>query len=111
MKLAIVGSRSFNNYFLLEKIMEKYNPELIICGGARGADTLGEKYALENNIPIKYFLPDWDKHGKKAGILRNIDMSNDSTHVLAFWDGTSKGTKQMIEYSKRNNKIVEIIQY
>ena len=95
MKLAIVGSRSITNY---EKISEEIDifideiPEVIISGGAKGVDSLAEKYAYENNIEILIFKPDWKKFGKSAGVIRNKDIIQNSTHVLAFWDGSSKGT-------------------
>ena len=79
MKLAVVGSRNFNNYELLkEKINEnKWDIEAIVSGGARGADSLGARYAQENNIPLIEFTPDWKKHGKSAGFKRNVDIINE----------------------------------
>ena len=69
MKVIIAGTRTFNNYQLLCNTIKKLNINIdeIICGGAKGADALGEKYAKENNIPIKYFLADWNKYGKGGG--------------------------------------------
>ena len=63
MNVGIVGSRSFSDYKLFKEIIKKLNLniDLIISGGARGADSLAKQYALENNIPIKIFYPDWGK--------------------------------------------------
>ena len=59
-------------------------PEIIISGGAIGSDKMAERYAKIHNIPVLILVPDWKKHGKKAGILRNTDIINESTHVIAF---------------------------
>jgi predicted Rossmann fold nucleotide-binding protein DprA/Smf involved in DNA uptake len=73
MKIAIIGSRTFSDYNLLKKhidtIKEKLEISLIVSGGSKGADLFGEKWAIENNIQTKIFLPDWDKFGKRAGFM------------------------------------------
>ena len=63
MKLAIVGSREFGNYDLVCAEIEKLKKngqkiELIVSGGAKGADTLAKKYAALNRIPFMEFCPD-----------------------------------------------------
>ena len=115
MNLAIVGSRTFNDYELLKKetdIFIKENSTIITCvvsGGAKGADSLGERYAREYNIPTKIFYPNWDLYGKKAGYLRNIDIVKNADLVIAFWDGVSTGTKSSIKLAKEQNKILKVI--
>lgn len=109
MKVIIAGSRTFNNYELLCESLKDINISEIVCGGARGADSLGEKYAKEHNIPIKYFYPQWDLLGKKAGMIRNQEMGSYADFLVAFWDGESKGTKHMIEYMKRINKHGKVV--
>ncbi len=78
MKLLVAGSRDFNDYNLLKDAINKLNinPDLVICGMARGADMLGYRYALENNINIEKHKPDWNAYGKRAGMLRNQQMCN-----------------------------------
>lgn len=103
--IAIVGGRDFENYDLLKKRIDTYlslhdiKPRLIVSGGARGADTLAEKYASENNIECRIHYPEWDKYGRKAGFIRNEFIILDSDIVFAFWDGSSKGTKSSIDLS------------
>jgi hypothetical protein len=115
MKLAIIGSRDFDNYELLKKEVDIFLIEMdsdldtIVSGGARGADSLGERYARENRINTLVFLPEWDKYGKKAGFLRNIDIIKNSDAVIAFWDGNSPGTKSSIDLSKNQNKLLKIV--
>ena len=111
MKVAVIGSRGFNKYDLLKSTLSTIDISLIISGGAIGADTLAEVYAKEKGIETKIFLPDWKKHGKKAGFLRNTDIINESELVIAFWDGTSKGTKDSINKAEKLNKRVLTINY
>lgn len=113
MKLAIIGSRTFDNYDLLKNILEPYKSEisLIISGGAKGADKLGEKWAEENNIKTLIFLADWEQYGKKAGFIRNHDIIKNCEGVLAFWDGKSKGTAHSLELAKKHKKYIRIIYY
>jgi len=112
MNLAIIGSRSFNDYDLAKKhILQIANTNqinLIISGGAKGADYIAEQFANEFNIPITIFKPDWNI-GKHAGMLRNTTIIDHSTHVIAFWDMMSTGTKDSINKAKKANKELYII--
>lgn len=123
-KIIVNGSRDFNNYTYLRLILKEYimtnriNPELIeiISGGAKGADTLAIKFAKEYNLNYKVVNADWNKYGKRAGIIRNNDMltyainnPNDIAILISFWNGTSKGTKHMIDISNDKGIIVKVI--
>lgn len=112
-RLAIVGSRSFNNYNLLkESIDTNYGDceiECIVSGGARGADRLGAKYASDNGIELIEHKPEWDKYGKKAGFIRNRYIISDCTHCIAFWDGESHGTKHDIDLCEEMGKPCTVV--
>lgn len=105
---AIVGSRNFNCKKLLYDTLNDYNISLIVSGGAKGADSLAEEYAKDNNIPTKIFLLDWSK-GRSAGIQRNHNIILASDAVIAFWDGKSKGTEHSINLAKKYKKMLLII--
>ena len=113
MKLAIIGSRTFNNNELLNnKINEFYNIKnitKIISGGAYGADKLAEKFAKCNNIETEIYLPNWLKFGKSAGYIRNKLIIENCDEVIAFWDTKSPGTKLSIDICKKINKPIKII--
>ena len=102
-KVIVAGSREFDNYILLKRKLDYYLQNhtskqiIIISGGAKGADKLGEKYAKENNIRLRVVEADWDRLGKQAGYLRNVEMAEYATHCIVFWDGKSKGSKHMID--------------
>jgi hypothetical protein len=114
MKIAVVGSRGFRDYPKLKKELDKINNEnkisLVVSGGARGADSLGEKWAKENAIQTLIFKPKWE-FGLNAGILRNKDIVMNSDFVLAFWDQKSPGTKHTINFAKQNKKKYKIVYF
>ena len=102
MKVIIAGSRTFSNYNLLEAEIDNLRLDIteIICGEAKGADSLGKMYAIRHNIPVKSFPAKWDLYGKRAGMIRNQEMGDYADYLIAFWDGQSKGTKHMIDYMR-----------
>lgn len=117
MRIAVVGSRNFSDYTLFKKEFELFlkenniNVYKIISGWSKGADYFGKKYAHENNIEIIEFIPDWEKYSKKAGFLRNNDIWNNSDIGIAFWDGKSTGTAHSFEITKKQHKILKVINY
>jgi hypothetical protein len=118
MKIGIVGSRTFNDYELLKEVMIDYlnrdnelNCELVVSGGARGADYLGERWANENDIPTLIFKPEWDKYGKSAGFRRNQDIVKNSDFVVVFWDGVSKGGDSSIKLAMKYDVPIRIIPF
>lgn len=113
MKVVIAGGREFNDYELLREICDGVIPVVpeIVSGGARGTDKLGEQYAKEKGYDLKVFPADWNKHGKGAGPIRNRQMAEYGDMLIAFWDGKSKGTKNMIDTSKKLGLIVYVHKY
>jgi hypothetical protein len=113
-KVIIAGGRDFTNEALLarhcDSLLIGTNFE-IVSGAARGADRLGEFYAIERSLPITRFVPDWEIHGKRAGYLRNEEMANYADWLIAFWDGQSKGTKHMIDIAKKIGLVTHVIEY
>lgn len=110
MKLAIIGSRNFNDYSLLkEEVSNIQNVSVIISGGAKGADQLAEQLGKELNIPLEIYHPDWAQFGRAAGPIRNTDIIKNSDMVLAFWDGKSRGTFDGIKKAKKFNKQLKVI--
>lgn len=99
-KVIIAGTRTFEDYNLLrdtcDKVLSQYTDIEIVSGSAPGADTLGEQYAKEKGYPIKMFPAYWKTHGKAAGPIRNQQMADYADVLIAFWDGKSKGTRDMI---------------
>ena len=101
-KVIIAGTRTFQDYSMLEAhtdyMLSRIEDSIeIVSGGARGADELGEQYAKARNYRIKKFPADWEQYGKRAGVIRNAAMAEYADALLAYWDGQSRGTKNMID--------------
>lgn len=117
-KIIIAGGRDFMDYNLLKEKVNKILQEkkvthkiVIISGCARGADTLGLCYASENAFDVEEYPAEWDKYGKKAGYMRNVEMAENADALIAFWDGKSKGTKHMIDIATERNLPIRVIRY
>ena len=116
-KVIIAGCRDFNDYGLLcrkcDTILanKRQSREIVIVSGtARGADQLGERYARERGYKVQQYPADWDHGGKAAGPIRNAKMAANADALIAFWDGESRGTKNMIDTAGRRGLDVRIIQ-
>lgn len=114
-RIVVCGSRDFNDYEIAKEfIKECLNNEkivgkiIILSGGARGADTIGERYALENGFETERYPAEWKSYGKKAGPIRNKKMAEACDIVICFWDGQSRGTKSMISCAEKLQKTVYI---
>lgn len=115
-RVIIAGSRSFANYEMLKanmnRLLQNISDEIsIVCGTARGADRLGEKYAKENGFHVAYFPADWERYGKAAGYIRNREMAQNADALVAFWDGESRGTKSMIDLAKEYDLAVRVLKF
>lgn len=102
MKLLIVGSRGITEFDLSVYIPD--NVDTVISGGAFGVDSLAEQYADLHRLSKYIVRPRYDLYGRAAPIKRNEQMVNIADAVLIVWDGNSKGTKYIIDYSKRIGK-------
>ncbi len=103
--LAIVGSRDFCNYQAIKDVFDKYflgEFYYIVSGGAIGVDSCAKKLAIEKDMDYIEFLPDW-KIGRHAGMLRNREIINNCSAVLAFWNGSS-GTRNSLDLAKEIKK-------
>ena len=112
-KWIVAGSRTFQNYPLLCKALDKIKEQIdeIVCGEARGADTLGRTYAYDNDILIKSYPADWERYGKSAGFVRNEEMAAYADKAIIFWDGKSVGSKDMIDKMEKLGKEVRVVYY
>lgn len=107
MKLAIFGSRT-----LPVPNIEEYLPEgvtEIVSGGAKGIDEEAARFAKTHGLKLTEFLPDYERFGRVAPIMRDKQIAEYADAGLAFWDGESRGTKYTIEFFNKENKPVKII--
>ena len=117
-RVIIAGGRDFSDYVLMCRTMDtllsnisKDTDIVIVCGMARGADTLGDRYAKDRNYKVNYFPADWNTYGRAAGYKRNEQMAQNADALVAFWDGKSRGTKHMIDLARKYRLRVRIRYY
>lgn len=115
-RVIIAGSRDFDdynllrfkmNYYLRDKIFEGYTI-VVISGTARGADKLGERYAEEMGFKVERYPANWDL-GKSAGYKRNVEMAKVADACVVFYNGTSPGTRHMINIAKSRSLQLRIV--
>jgi len=112
MRVAVVGSRNIagKEEYWYKKICEKIprNCTEIVSGGADGIDSLAERYAKEHGLLMKVFYPEYNRYGKSAAFIRNARIIEYSHLIIAFWDGKSRGTADIIIKCWQTDKPVEI---
>jgi glycerophosphoryl diester phosphodiesterase len=102
MKTIIAGSRGIWDYWSVERAVTLSGFQIteVVSGCARGVDRNGEAYAAKHGIPVALFPADWANLGKRAGQVRNCEMAEYAEALVAVWDGSSRGTKHMIDTAK-----------
>lgn len=117
-RVIIAGGRAFDDYDLLQThclsiLKDRITSDrvIIVSGGAKGTDALGQRFAHEHGLDLEIHPADWKKNGKAAGPIRNAEMADVANALIAFWDGRSRGTKSMIELSKRKGLAISCVRY
>lgn len=111
--VVVCGSRTWNDAAIISRRLKKLPRGTIIRhGGARGADNLAGRVARSLGFKVEEFKADWGRYGKAAGFRRNIDMLDTYPKpylVIAFWDGTSTGTKHTLDQADRREINTDIV--
>ena len=102
------GSRNFNDYtdIIYDVLLSMPKNITVIHGCAKGVDSAVDLIAEGLGLKVLKFPADWQRYGKSAGPIRNMEMIKMCDVLIAFWDGKSKGTKNAIDTAKKMNKIV-----
>ena len=106
MKVAVIGSRSI---FVTDIGMYISEGDEIVSGGAAGVDACAAEYARKNRVKLTVFLPQYDRYGRAAPIVRNKKIVDYADKIIAFWNGKSKGTLSVIKYAQKTGKPCEVI--
>jgi|Cm1ome_4_1110797.scaffolds.fasta_scaffold00136_25 hypothetical protein len=112
MKIAIVGSREPGNINFAKELEKRINiqsGDTIISGGAKGIDSLAAEYATAHGLELVEIRPNYAKNGRGATFIRNREIVDNADMVVAFWNGTSKGTKYTIDYANKKGVTTLII--
>lgn len=115
MNVVIAGSRGFTDYKLLcetlDHLLPRDVPVVILSGTARGADQLGERYAVDRGLAVHRFPANWKLHGKSAGFIRNEEMLRHADMAIFFWDDKSRGTAHAITTAAKLKVPYHVVPY
>jgi len=88
-------------------IVVGYNPE---TDTPKGVDRITYQEAQKLGLGVECHIAYWNEHGKAAGFRRNAVMAKSGADLcIAFWDGRSTGTLDMINRAVKNTIPVEVI--
>ena len=110
MTVAIIGSRETENDYtdlIIENIPSGCTK--IISGGAVGIDTCAQNAAKRLGVDFLAYLPDYEKYGKTAPIVRNKTIIENADYVIGFWNYTSGGTRFVIQECLKQNKPIKVV--
>jgi hypothetical protein len=129
-RIIVAGGRNYRNkLFVFSELSERIPVAIrhsveIVEGGAHGPDRFAREWAIEKGVKLKTIEANWEdmlepcvkRFSKKngpynalAGMKRNVQMAEYGTHLIAFWDGKSPGTGNMIKEAKQRNLKVRVI--
>ncbi len=110
----VAGSRDITSRAFVRREMirmwKDYGAFTVLTGGARGVDSLAHQVALKAQQPAQVMHALWDKYGRSAGYRRNEEMAKQADMLLALWDGSSRGTKHMIDLAQKYKLTVRVVQ-
>lgn len=113
MRIVVSGSRDYPNkeqvLDWLERNVSPFTNDTVVVGGARGVDRWAQTWAEDSGIPVDVYPAEWDRLGKVAGYVRNVEMIDGAQRVVCFWDGESPGTKHAIDIALAKRKPLEVV--
>lgn len=117
--MIIAGSRGFPRDVCLAHLRKLFDsrplPSHVVSGCASGPDSFGIEWAESRGLYVQRFPADWKRHGKRAGILRNVLMAEHvkerGGELLAFWTAESRGTAHMIQACERIGVPVSVVRF
>ena len=109
--IMVCGSRGYQNKQAVTDWASHLDPDNILIHGncPNSPDVWAGDAAAKIGIIIGKFSANWDYFGKRAGYMRNYVLVDIADTVVVFWDGESKGTKNVIDYAVKVNKPLEVI--
>ena len=135
LRVIIAGGRDFTNTTVMATVLNNLQDVdhvieieklILICGMAKGADLTAYSLFKEAGLPIEEYPANWNNleipnavikynrngaYNATAGYTRNIEMACNADMLIAFWDGSSSGTKHMIATARKHNLNVLVFNY
>lgn len=112
-RIAVVGSRSWGDPDLLRLWLDRIRRGVgdfeLVSGGAAGADTEAERWAIDRGLPTKIIRPNYAVNGRSATFIRNWEIAQLGECMIAFWDEESGGTKHALLCAVKLKKIARIV--
>jgi hypothetical protein len=110
MRVIIAGSRNIQDRKAVHRLLDqsKFDITEVVSGAAVGVDQFGEEWAMHNQIPIRRFHPNWKKHGKSAGVMRNVEMAEYADALIVIWNRKSPGSRNMIMVGEKKKLPMEV---
>lgn len=100
MRILVCGGRDYRDAKTVFEALDYLQPSVVIHGDARGADTLADVWACLNDVEVQRFAADWNKHGRKAGPIRNQEMADCSQADLCLAFPGNWGTEDMVKKAR-----------
>lgn len=109
-RIIICGSRGWTDRKRIEdRLFDLPVEAVIVHGAARGVDRIAHQEAEKAGFVLEPHPADWERHGKAAGFIRNEEMASLGADLLiAFWDGRSRGTLDMMERGAAHGIPIEV---
>ena len=118
MRVIVCGSRGWHDRKVIADTLNGIVLEFgcifpdptIVHGAARGADRLCADEAGKAGMLVEAHPADWEQHNKAGGFIRNEKMAALGADLcIAFWDGQSNGTKDMMDRAKKHDIPVRVV--
>ena len=107
LRVLVCGGRDYKDAVTLTAVLNVINADLgidcIIEGHARGADRMAGTWAVNNKIEVEIYPADWNRYGKRAGYVRNVQMAQEGKpHMIVAFPG-GRGTQMMKDIGNRKH--------
>lgn len=109
LSVIVCGGRDYSDRAAVREVLDSAFPGRVIEGGCRtGADVFARQWARDNDVQCDTFFPDWERHGRAAGPMRNRRMLDEKPDLVFAFPG-GRGTADMVRQAKRLGIRVEEI--
>ena len=109
-RVIVCGTRKWRDRDRITDRLFDLPPSIIVHGNAAGADRIAAQEAQKLGLLVEAHPANWELHGKAAGPIRNKEMADAGAELcIAFWDGESRGTLDMMCRAHAAKIPVEII--